>query len=281
MSAIKLLSSQNWIPFFKPVAQAFGDPDPAIILSELANRQQFYEQRGELTEDGFFYVTVETLEDAVQLSKHRQTKAINKLKAKGLLVVEIKGMPAKRHFRFPYDFASKLDNFLTTAWRNFSEQVGKDFTTSENSFIEKTNSIGGDSFESEKSAAGTPPGSGGTPPELPAEEQRIIEALRKAKAYFKQWCDMEKYMLERAKKKPGDVDFYFELENWLRYNSSNLMIMQNPAKKINSDFQRWLNRASSKKPAKNNQPPKINGPDNQNLHKDRQYYGEPDDNETW
>lgn len=280
MQIVQYLSSRNWIPYFKPVAQAYGSPDPAIILSELANRQQFHQQRGELTPDGFFYVTVEKIEQETTLSKHKQSIAINRLKADGLIEAEIKGMPAKRHFRFPEDFDIKLANFLTASRRIIGQQVGEKFAAIENPIIENTPSLEDGPAKEKKGES--PPGCAEPPHGLPPEEQKILEALEKAKAFFDTYPAMKEHMIRRAKAEPGQLDLYLQLEQWVRHNSQNAIFMQDPARKINSDFQRWLTREATyaaRRKTKNNNAPQSNEADK--LQQDRRYYGKPEDDETW
>ena len=228
-------------------------------------------------------MTVDKIQAETTLSKHRQTKAINKLKEAGLIETDLRGMPAKRHFRFPEDFSNKLANFLTTGWSISRQQVGQNFNANENTTNENTtnNSIkGGEKEANRPTTEDTPPSSGQPPQGLPKQELAILEALEKAKAFFEGFPDMKKYMLDRAKVTPEQVDIEFELEQWIRHNSENLILMQDPAAKINSNFQRWLSRAdrySGK--GKRKQSPR-NGRDT--LQKDRQHYSQPgQDQETW
>ncbi len=130
-----LLSSQNWLPYFKPLAQAFGDNDPAILLSELANLHEYYSSNCLLTEDGYFFCTAEMLERAICLTPYKQAQALSKLEVQGLIQTKLAGMPAKKHFRFPDGFENLFSNFLKSSFQKTSKQVLKKF---ENTYIEQS-----------------------------------------------------------------------------------------------------------------------------------------------
>lgn len=135
----KLLSSKNWIPYFKPLARAFRDNDTAILLSELANQHEDYEEKGMLTEDGYFFCTAEKLEEQIFISNYKQSQAIDKLEKAGLIETKLKGVPAKRHFRFPDGFESKFSNFLKTGFEIPSKQESKNFENIIETIIKKPN----------------------------------------------------------------------------------------------------------------------------------------------
>lgn len=71
-----------------------------------------------MTEDGYFYSTVEHLENETCLSGHEQRKAINTLAELNILVVVSKGIPAKRHFKINFESISKLFDRLEKARQN-------------------------------------------------------------------------------------------------------------------------------------------------------------------
>lgn len=123
----KLLSSKNWLPYFKPLARAFNDNDPAILLSELANLFEYHDARGELTDDGYFYATADKLEEETCLSQYKQSQAIAKLESAGLVETTLRGIPARKHFRFPNDFENKFSNFLKTDYEKTSKQAIENF----------------------------------------------------------------------------------------------------------------------------------------------------------
>ena len=70
-----------------------------ILLMQLISEYKYYRDKGTLTEGNFFYSTVEHLQEETTLSKHEQLTAIRLLTALNILTVELKGIPAKRHFK--------------------------------------------------------------------------------------------------------------------------------------------------------------------------------------
>lgn len=62
-----------------------------------------------LTEDDYFYCTVENLEQNVFLNEFFQRKAIKHLCEEGLITVEKRGMPAKRYIHLNTD---RIEEFI-------------------------------------------------------------------------------------------------------------------------------------------------------------------------
>ena len=98
MSVIHLLASRNFIVVNKDVARKIG-LDEAIMLGELASEYNYWEDRGELTEDGFFFSTIENIEENTTFSQYKQQKTIERLRDLGLLYVSRRGIPAKRYIK--------------------------------------------------------------------------------------------------------------------------------------------------------------------------------------
>jgi hypothetical protein len=85
-----------------------------------------------------------------------------------------------------------------------------------------------------------------TPSGLPIEEQRIQEALRVCTKYFEEdFPAMKKALLERNRLDLTTNEFFTELENWIRHNSLNIMLMQDPARHIPKSFSLWLSRTKA------------------------------------
>lgn len=107
MSIIHLLASRNFIVVNKDVARKIG-LDEAIMLGELASEYGYWEAKGELTEDGFFFSTVENVEVNTTFSQYKQKTAIERLQAEGLLYVDRRGLPAKRYIKLREQNIMKL-----------------------------------------------------------------------------------------------------------------------------------------------------------------------------
>lgn len=72
--------------------------EETILLSDLITKQQYFLERGELT-DGFFYNTSENLTKDTGLTYYQQKSRISKLEKLELIETNLIGMPAKLHFK--------------------------------------------------------------------------------------------------------------------------------------------------------------------------------------
>ena len=97
MSVIQLIASSNYITVNKALIRLLGI-DEAIILGELASEYEYWSRREEL-QDGYFYSTIENIEENTTLTEYKQRKALNNLKEQGIISVKIKGIPAKRFIK--------------------------------------------------------------------------------------------------------------------------------------------------------------------------------------
>lgn len=100
----KLLNPDNTVTLNRPLAHILG-ANAAIIYSALAAKQAYYEQRGMLDTEGFFYSTIDDLKESTSLSKRQQGGAIKTLVEVGLVYCKKRGMPARRCFRLCEDIA--------------------------------------------------------------------------------------------------------------------------------------------------------------------------------
>ncbi|MDO4504483.1 MAG: hypothetical protein Q4B84_05045 [Clostridia bacterium] len=95
---------------------------------QLISEYNYYKSKETLTEDGYFYSTVEHLESETCLSGHEQRKAINMLAELNILKVVSKGIPAKRHFKINFEAIAEVFNNLDTNKRkSLKFQVIKNF----------------------------------------------------------------------------------------------------------------------------------------------------------
>lgn len=92
------LYQDNYRTYNIDVARCLG-VNAAIILSQLASKQRYFREKGKLTEQGYFYYTMEDLHDDTAISKHEQNLAIEILTTNGLIFKIVLGIPPKRHFR--------------------------------------------------------------------------------------------------------------------------------------------------------------------------------------
>lgn len=98
MGIITFISSRNYIAVNKILMQEYGLHE-ALLLGELASEYEYWADKGQITEDGFFFSTVDNVKENTTLSDRQQRAAINTLKKKGVLEVKLKGTPPKRYFK--------------------------------------------------------------------------------------------------------------------------------------------------------------------------------------
>lgn len=94
----ELLRSEGSIIVNKALVHSIG-LDEAVLYSELFSRYIYFAFKGQLTEEGFFFNTVDDLEAATCLKVKRQRKAISNLQELSLIAYKVKGMPARRYFK--------------------------------------------------------------------------------------------------------------------------------------------------------------------------------------
>lgn len=108
MGILQLLASRNFITVNKDLIKILG-LEEAILLGELASEYDYWFNQDKL-DDGYFYSTVENIQEHTTLSDHKQRKALKKLKDKGLVDVKVKGIPAKRYIKIYEEQVFELFN---------------------------------------------------------------------------------------------------------------------------------------------------------------------------
>ncbi len=81
------------IAFKKPFVK-LGGIGPALMLSQLT----YWSDKGTLS-DGWFYKTVKEFTEETGMTRYEQETARRKLKSLGVIDVELRGIPAKLHYR--------------------------------------------------------------------------------------------------------------------------------------------------------------------------------------
>lgn len=111
MDAFALLAHGNYIMFNKELAHTLG-VDEAIMIGELASS---HEQHKNQLKDGYFFLTIETVERDTALSVKRQRTAIKHLEELGIVETKLMGLPAKRYFKLNSDVLfEKVNNMSPT-----------------------------------------------------------------------------------------------------------------------------------------------------------------------
>lgn len=113
MNVYEMLSRDNYLTVNKLLMKAIGISE-SILLSELCYRRQYLARANKLTEDGFFYATVEDVEEETTLNDYAQRKALERLTKMGILEVDRRGLPAKRYIFIDEEALLALVNATTT-----------------------------------------------------------------------------------------------------------------------------------------------------------------------
>lgn len=97
----KLLSqfaSNNYGLYNKTLARKIGLHE-SIFLGEIISEYDYWLRRQCLTEDGYFYSTIENVEEATTLSDYQQRSIVKNLMQLHIIDMKVCGMPAKRYFK--------------------------------------------------------------------------------------------------------------------------------------------------------------------------------------
>lgn len=109
MRPLKFIAQHRFITLSMELAEKVG-LEEAIILGALASEYELWTANNSLTEDGYFYSTVENIEKKTTLSSHRQRNALNHLKELGIVDYKNQGCPPKRYVKIFEDALEKLFN---------------------------------------------------------------------------------------------------------------------------------------------------------------------------
>lgn len=70
----------------------------AVFLGELISKCKYFEIKHQISNDGYFFNTVENMRHDTGLSRFQQEQAISILQDDGVIEVKLKGIPPKRFF---------------------------------------------------------------------------------------------------------------------------------------------------------------------------------------
>lgn len=99
----------------------------ALIFSDLISKEDYFKNRGELDEDGFFFNTRTNLEKDLGLSSHKQRACLEDLKKKELVFIKLSGSPARNFYKIN---RIQLLKILTTSSQKISQLDVKNFNNS-------------------------------------------------------------------------------------------------------------------------------------------------------
>ena len=98
----QLLMSSNYYTLNKQIVKTLGI-EPAFLLTILIEASD-----GLADEEGWFYQTIETLEELTGLSRHKQNKIIQDLIETNILIQENRGTPCRRFFKISFQEIENL-----------------------------------------------------------------------------------------------------------------------------------------------------------------------------
>ena len=124
MGILQLISTSNFITVNKDLIKVLG-LEEAILFGELASEYDYWNNKNEI-EDGYFYSTIENIEEKTTLTAYKQRKCLENLKNKGIIDIQIRGIPAKRYIKINEEkvieiFNNKLLKNLTTGCKKISQ----------------------------------------------------------------------------------------------------------------------------------------------------------------
>ena len=97
MQFLELFGTDAFISVNKHLVKRVGLVE-AVFFGELLSKYKYYKSQGQLVKEKWFYATVESIEESLNISKDIQEPAIKNLVKMGLIEKKIMGLPAKRHF---------------------------------------------------------------------------------------------------------------------------------------------------------------------------------------
>lgn len=138
-----LLSHDNFIPVSKILASKIGLLE-ATLFGELCAESDYWHKENKITEDGYFFSTVENIEEKLFIKKDVQQRIIKKLTEEGLISVSKRGLPAKRYIKINEEILAKqlTENALPSRrnFRQLDDGISSTNKTISNKTIYNTNS---------------------------------------------------------------------------------------------------------------------------------------------
>lgn len=96
----KLLSSSNFTLLNNSLIKALqGDLVQAFMLSHLVGMYTYFSNAGMISSDGWFYQTIDDIEENCGISAAKQRRALSLLEKAEIIGTRLVGSPPKRHFK--------------------------------------------------------------------------------------------------------------------------------------------------------------------------------------
>jgi hypothetical protein len=133
LSIIELLRADGSIIINKKLNFSMGT-HTTMVYTELLSRFMYFLEKDNLTDDGYFFNTVDDLKLGTGLGKTAQTNAIKKLEELGFIKTNLRGIPPKRHFEIIAD-TQLIDEYIKKGAEMIEELKQKQATNAETSQI--------------------------------------------------------------------------------------------------------------------------------------------------
>lgn len=134
MDILDYLANDNYVIVNKDLIKILGLKE-AVLIGELCREYRYWKRENKL-EDNMFYSSINNIEDNTGLSAYEQREAIKSLENCGVLITQLKGMPAKKYFEIN---DSQLLKILTSRCEKTSHQDVKKLHSNNNKNNKETN----------------------------------------------------------------------------------------------------------------------------------------------
>ena len=111
MNIVHLLANDNYIVVNKDLIRLVGLTE-AVIFGELASEYVYWEKQGGLDDEGYFYSTIDNIENNTGINEKHQREAIKNLENIGILKSKRKGLPAKRYIKINVEAVERMFKFV-------------------------------------------------------------------------------------------------------------------------------------------------------------------------
>ena len=122
---LDFLRADGSIVVNKKLCHAIGLHE-AILYSELVSKHFYFAEKGQLDTEGFFFNVADNLLADTSLSYKQQKLALDNLSKLNLIMIKIKGVPARKYFKINQDL-SLLGKLMVEGRQN--QQFGKKVKT--------------------------------------------------------------------------------------------------------------------------------------------------------
>jgi len=128
-----LLSQSAFWMTSKKLAKKVGI-NAALLLADLITKMEYFEDKQEITDDGFFFNTADNIQKDTTLTPYQQRKALNILKKAGFIETKLIGLPAKQGFKI---LKTPLSKFLETSSKKTKELINNNKINNNKKIIKK------------------------------------------------------------------------------------------------------------------------------------------------